>query len=80
MPIPSALRELLVAELLRTGRRGGDLIFGSMPDSPFKTQGHQYRADKAWEKATRILVAHPSAFGSTEPDSADLGRTIDSGA
>lgn len=51
VPIGSALRELLVAELLRMGRRDGELIFGATPESPFKTGGLQYRADKAWEKA-----------------------------
>jgi integrase len=51
VPIASALRELLAAELLRTGRRDGEPVFGATPNSPFKTQGLQYRADKAWKKA-----------------------------
>ena len=41
VPIASALRELLVAELLRTGRRADELIFGSTPGSPFQPQSLQ---------------------------------------
>jgi integrase len=51
VPIASALRELLVAELLRTGRRGGELIFGATSTSPFKSQALQYRADRDWKAA-----------------------------
>lgn len=38
VPIARKLRELLAAELLRTGRRGEELIFGSTPTSPFQPQ------------------------------------------
>jgi hypothetical protein len=51
VPIPSALRELLVVELLRTGRRGEELIFGTTPTSPFQPPPFQRRADKAWKAA-----------------------------
>jgi integrase len=37
--------------LLRTGRRDGELIFGTTPASPFKAQGLQRRADRTWAKA-----------------------------
>jgi integrase len=51
VPIPSALREILVAELLRTGRRGDDLVFGSTERTPFSSTTLTAHADKAWEAA-----------------------------
>jgi integrase len=35
VPIPSALRQRLREQLMRTGRRGDELLFGSTADSPF---------------------------------------------
>jgi integrase len=51
VPIASALRELLIGELLRTGRRGGALAFGATDHSPFDPRSLQPRADRAWEAA-----------------------------
>lgn len=51
MPIASALRELLVAELLRTGRRGDALVFGDTDTSPFDPRELQRRAERAWKRA-----------------------------
>lgn len=51
VPIPSALREPLAADLLRTGRRGGDLAFGTTATSPFAPQTLQTHADAAWQAA-----------------------------
>jgi integrase len=51
VPIPSALREVLASELLRTGRRGAELIFGTTSSSPFRAQGVQHRADRLWKEA-----------------------------
>jgi integrase len=50
-PIASVLNKLLAAELLRTGRRDEDLVFGSSELHPFSPQALQYRADKAWKAA-----------------------------
>ena len=51
VPIPAVLRELLVAELLRTGRRGDELMFGATPDKPFASSALTKRARKAWKEA-----------------------------
>jgi integrase len=51
VPIASALREHLAAELLKTGRRGDQLVFGSTETSPFKASALQRRADEAWRAA-----------------------------
>jgi integrase len=51
VPIPSVLREILVGELLRTGRRGDDLVFGSTEHSPFSPTRLTARARKAWKAA-----------------------------
>jgi integrase len=49
VPIPKALREHLVAQLVRSGRRGGDLVFGDTPAGPFAPKRLTERADGAWE-------------------------------
>lgn len=54
VPIASALREPLVAELLRTGRRGSALVFGDTDTTPFDPRELQHRADRAWKKMERI--------------------------
>ena len=59
VPIASALREVLVAELLRTGRRGDDLVFGATALSPFVRPSLQQRADKAWQ-AAGLSADHPA--------------------
>jgi integrase len=51
VPIPTALREILVAELLATGRRGDELVFGPTGSSPFSANTLIGRADKTWEAA-----------------------------
>jgi integrase len=51
VPIPSALREVLVAELLATGRRGDELIFGSSASTPFSPTTLTAHARKAWKQA-----------------------------
>ena len=48
VPIASALRETLVAELLRTGRRDDELIFGATATRPFSPTRLTERARKAW--------------------------------
>jgi integrase len=42
---------LLVAEMLRTGRRGSALVFGKTETAPFLASELQRRADTAWRKA-----------------------------
>jgi integrase len=56
VPIASALRELLAAEMLATGRRDSELIFGATSSSPFSRQQLQRRGDTAWKaaKLTRL--------------------------
>jgi integrase len=49
VPIGSALREHLLAHLMRSGRRDGDLVFGRTPTLPFAKLAD--RADAAWESA-----------------------------
>jgi integrase len=51
VPIPTALRETLVAELLRTGRRGEELVFGATPHTPFSPTTLTAHARKAWGSA-----------------------------
>jgi integrase len=57
-PIPAVLRELLAADLLRTGRRGTDLmfghtsyVFGEASHTAFAPNSVRQRAIKAWKKA-----------------------------
>jgi integrase len=51
VPIIGELRTILAAHRLRTGRRGGDLMFGVSEVSPFAPRSLQKRADAAWEAA-----------------------------
>ena len=51
VPIPTPLRELLLPHLLRTGRRGDDLVFGSTATEPFAPKDLTKQADVAWEAA-----------------------------
>ena len=51
VPIPAALRALLAAELLRSGRRDDELLFGRASGSPFRPQLITRRADEAWGTA-----------------------------
>lgn len=48
VPIPSVLRGHLQAQILRTGRRGGDLVFGVTPTKPFLSGAIAERALRAW--------------------------------
>jgi integrase len=51
VPITSVLREELLAHLLRTGRRGSDLVFGRSAVSPFAPPRLTARANTAWRNA-----------------------------
>jgi integrase len=51
VPVPSLLREQLLAHLLRTGRRGDDLVFGATATEPFALRDLTKRADAAWSAA-----------------------------
>jgi len=51
VPIPAALREQLLAHVMRTGRRGEDLVFGATADQPFNPKHLTERADEAWKAA-----------------------------
>jgi integrase len=48
VPIPDTLARHLNAHMLRTGRRGSDLIFGSSPTQPFTPKVIRMRAAGAW--------------------------------
>jgi integrase len=50
VPIPKALRKVLSEHLVRTGRRGDELLFGVSAVSPF-TNALTERADRAWKAA-----------------------------
>jgi integrase len=51
VPIAAPLRELLLPHLMRTGRRGGDLVFGETATEPFAHKRLTKRADDAWKAA-----------------------------
>jgi integrase len=51
VPIPAVLREHLVAHLLRTGRRDGQLAFGQTSTSPFDSRRLYKSAYTAWDAA-----------------------------
>lgn len=51
VPMIRELRSILRAHRLRTGRRGGDLVFGATDVSPFAPKPLQRRADEAWGAA-----------------------------
>ena len=48
VPIPGALRKLLLEHKARTGRRDDDLVFGSKPSQPFTSTNIRNRALKSW--------------------------------
>lgn len=48
VPLIGELRTLLREHLLRTGRRGDDLVFGQTPRSPFEPSTVRRRAHVAW--------------------------------
>jgi integrase len=58
VPIPSALREPLLAHLMRTGRRGDPeaLVFGSTATEPFAPRDVTRQADGAWAELQRITL------------------------
>jgi integrase len=56
VPITAPLRELLLPHLLRTGRRGDDLVFGSTATEPFAPKDLTRRADEAWTGLRRITL------------------------
>ena len=51
VPIPSLLRQLLREQLMASGRRGNELLFGRSAVSPFSASRVTSRADKAWKAA-----------------------------
>jgi integrase len=51
VPIPDVLAKHLSAHMLRTGRRGCDLMFGSTPAQPFTPKVIRTRAGGAWAAA-----------------------------
>jgi integrase len=51
VPIPDVLREHLVAQLIRSGRRDAELLFGRAPRAPFDYRRTTDRADEAWKAA-----------------------------
>ncbi len=51
VPIPAILRDYLVKQRMRSGRRGHALIFGNTPETPFTANMLQRRAEQAWKKA-----------------------------
>jgi integrase len=59
VPIAAPLRELLLPHLMRTGRRGDDLVFGSTATEPFAHKDLSRRADAAWKDAgLRRITLH----------------------
>ncbi len=51
VPILAVLRDILLDDLARTGRRGSDLIFGRTAADPLDSSTVQGRADKSWREA-----------------------------
>lgn len=51
VPIASALREQLAAHMMRSGRRGDDLLFGESATKPLDVRRFTDRADTAWKDA-----------------------------
>jgi integrase len=51
VPLAGVLRRELAAHKLRTGRQGGDLVFGRTADLPFTASTIRARALKAWRAA-----------------------------
>jgi integrase len=48
VPMGGELRRLLLEHIARTGRRGGDLVFGRTPGEPFTPSAIRKRALRAW--------------------------------
>jgi integrase len=57
VPIPSVLREQLVAHALRSGRRSG-LVFGRTSERPFQPTGVAARARTAWKRMNAERPKH----------------------
>ena len=51
VPIPATLRTMLDEQLERTGRVGGELLFGRTPNAPFTPSHVQDSADGVWAVA-----------------------------
>ena len=51
VPIPAILRDYLVKQRMRSGRRGKALIFGNTPETPFTANMLQRRAERALKEA-----------------------------
>jgi integrase len=51
VPIPAILRDYLDEYVVRSERVGAALFFGRTPDSPFRPESVQGRADTAWKAA-----------------------------
>jgi len=56
VPIAAPLRELLLPHLMRTGRRGDDLVFAATAAEPFAPRHLTRRADEAWAGLRRITL------------------------
>jgi integrase len=56
VPISSVLRRILLEHVARTGRRGGDLVFGRTATLPFHPGELTERADRAWTDLDRITL------------------------
>lgn len=55
VPIVADLRDHLIEHRLATGRTEG-LIFGETPETPFRPQAVQRRADAAWKRAKLVRI------------------------
>jgi integrase len=51
VPVPGELREHLLPYVMRSGRRGDDLLFGQTEARPFSPRRLTERADTAWTDA-----------------------------
>lgn len=60
VPIPSVLREHLLAHLMRSGRRDDQLVFGETERSPIDPRRLSDRADDAWRNAGRKRIVRTS--------------------
>lgn len=55
VPPPARVRRALAEHMLRTGRSGGDLLFGCTPDLPFTPSTVRARALKAWADSDVVM-------------------------
>ena len=61
VPLLAILRDYLDESLIRSGRDGGDLVFGRTPSDPFVPTTVIARADKAWKAAgLERITLHPA--------------------